>query len=120
MASDADRTGMIQVELSKDELDKRSAKLAREEVEYNELLEKKRSHNREWNEQLRQAEERIAVLAQEVDSGKAWVPAQTDMFGGGEGSEEPEAEDEEPIEPARKRRTRRTAVANVNGFGDVA
>jgi hypothetical protein len=71
---------MIQRELSKDEIEARSAKLASDEVAREALLEKKRSHNREWNEQLKQVSASISQLALECDTGLAWVPAQEPMF----------------------------------------
>jgi hypothetical protein len=99
---------MIKRELSHDEITQRSAKLASEELEREKLLEMKRSHNREWNEQLKQAHERIGVLAAEVDSGQAWVPAQSDMFDADSGEV-----DEAP--PPRRRGRRAAAEA-----GDTA
>lgn len=115
-----DRTGMVQVELSAEDITERSAKLASEELERERLLEKKRSHNREWNEQLRQTRDRIHQLAEEVDTGKAWVPAQAGLFeGDAENDSEPEPEPEEP--PARRgRRGRRAAVAAPEPFDDAS
>lgn len=105
-----DRTGMVQVELSEDDVRQRSAKLASDELEREKLLEKKRSHNRKWNEELREVAASISVLAAEVDTGRAWVPAQEGLF---EGSAENDAEDEtEQAPPARRRRGRRAASAN--------
>jgi hypothetical protein len=106
MASD-ERTGMVQVELSEDDVKQRSAKLASEELERETLLEKKRTHNRKWNEQLKQVGSSISVLAAEVDTGRAWVPAQQDIFGV-DGSNDVAAAEIDP--PARRRRGRRAAA----------
>lgn len=75
-----DRTGMVLQDLSDDELAKKGEQLAGEVKDRENLLEKKRSHNREWNEQIRQIDERVNVLAEEVDSGQAWVSAQGGLF----------------------------------------
>jgi multidrug resistance efflux pump len=106
MAEENDRTGMIQIDLSDAEIKQRSDKLATEELEREALLAKKATHNREWNEQLKQSRDRIKQLATEVDSGKAWVPAQANMFGStSNGSDE---EEEETPPPAGRRRRRRS------------
>lgn len=102
-----DRTGMVQVELDADDIKQRSAKLAADELERDKLLEKKRTHNRKWNEEIKQVAASISVLAAEVDTGRAWVPAQEGLFG--EGAEN----DAEEAPPAgRRRRGRRSAAAN--------
>lgn len=106
MVTSEDNAGMTQVDLSDEEVAQRSAKLASEEIDRELLREKKRTHNREWNEQLRQADTRIAVLAKEVDSHQAWVPAQAALFGENDTEEEPE----ETPPPARRRRGRRAAA----------
>lgn len=107
MASKAEeRSGMVQVDLSDDQVAQRSAKMASEELARETLLEKKRTHNRKWNEELKQVGTSISVLAAEVDTHQAWVPAQSDMFGtGGEDGEDGEA-------PPKRRRGRRAAAAN--------
>lgn len=92
---ESDRTGMKQVELSEDERNERSRRQSAEQVSLDNLWAKKESHNREWNEQIKQHEKLISQLAQEAETGKAWVPAQTDMFGGA-----PENDGEEPTEEA--------------------
>jgi hypothetical protein len=102
MVSSEDNAGMMQIDLSDEEVAQRSAKLASEEIERELLREKKRTHNREWNEQLRQADTRIAVLAKEVDSHQAWVPAQAALFG--ENDTEEETEPDEAPPPARRGR----------------
>jgi hypothetical protein len=107
MGSSEDNAGMVQVDLSDEEVAQRSAKLASEEIERELLLEKKRTHNREWNEQLKQANTRIAVLAKEVDSHQAWAPAQAALFGENDTEEEPE----ETPPPARRGRRGRRAAA---------
>lgn len=103
--ADDDRAGMIQVQLSKSEIEKRAQKLATEELEREKLLDKKMTHNREWNEQLKQSRTRIKVLSAEVDSGMAWVPAQEPMFGETSSSDDDTAE----ATPAGRRRRRRTS-----------
>lgn len=111
--ADDDRTGMIQVDLSDVEVEKRSQKLAVEELDREKLLEKKRTHNREWNEQLRQSRERIGQLATEVNTRKAWVPAQEDMFGEAAG-EPDETPDEDETPAAGRRRRRRSEPPQVD------
>jgi len=110
-----DRTGMVQVELSEDERNERARLQAAEQVKLDALLEKKRSHNREWNEQILQLEGTISQLAKEADDGQAWVPAQESMFSGGGSNdtdaseaEEPEAE---PVKPKGRRRRARNGAA---------
>lgn len=100
-----DRTGMVQVELTEDDVKQRSAKLAADELEREKLLEKKRTHNRKWNEEIKQVAASISVLAAEVDTGRAWVPAQEGLFGEAEN-------DAEQAPPERRRRGRRSAAAN--------
>jgi hypothetical protein len=109
-----ERSGMTQVELSEDERNERSRRQSAEQVSLDNLYAKKESHNREWNEQIKQHEKLISQLAQEAETGKAWVPAQTDMFGGGgaendgdEPSEEAAASDDEDPTPRRRKRGRR-------------
>ena len=106
MAQSDEHTGLVQRELSKDEVEQRAAKLASEEIDREALREKKATHNREWNEQLKQANTRIAVLAAEVDTHKAWVAAQEDLFS------VPADEDEPEPAPLPARRGRRGRAAN--------
>lgn len=103
-----DRTGMVQKTLTQAEIKERAAELADAEVEREELLEKKRSHNREWNEQLKQSRIHICKLAAEVQTGKAWVSAQTGMFA--------DDDDEPPARPRRARRSRAPVASNDNGL----
>lgn len=112
---DQDRTGMVQVELSDEDRKERAMRAAAEQVELDGLYEKKRSHNREWNEQIRQREELISQLSLEADDGMAWVPAQTDMFGGANDTDE-----EEPEQPKPRRGKRRRGAAAGNHVGDAA
>lgn len=98
-----DRTGMTQVQLSDEERNERARQQAAEQVKLDDLYEKKRSHNRKWNEEIRQLEGAISQLAKEAEDGVAWVPAQTDMFGANDSEPDPEPE---PA-PARQRRGRR-------------
>lgn len=104
-----DRSGMVQVDLDDEQIAQRAAKLASEEVARETLLEKKRTHNRKWNEELKQVGTSISVLAAEVDTHQAWVPAQSDMFGNGADHDE----DEEA--PPKRRRGRRAAAAENDG-----
>ena len=107
MVASSERTGMVQVSLSADEVEKRSASMASQELERGQLLEKKRTHNRKWNEELKQYGTNIDVLAAEVDSHQAWVPAQEQLFD----AANDDAEDaEEAPKPARGRRGRRAAA----------
>ncbi len=107
--ADDDRTGMVQVELTEEQIKQRSAKLASEELARGELLKKKSTHNNKWNEELKQINASISVLAAEVDSHLAWVPAQETMFEGqGASNDDDEAAEEAP--PERRRRGRRAAA----------
>ncbi len=115
---DQDRTGMKQVELSEEERNERARKQAAEQVELDQLYEMKRSHNRKWNEEIRQAEQRISQLAQEAEEGKAWVQAQTDMFSAPAAANTDDDEIVEPEDhppPARRGgRRRRGAAAHAD------
>jgi hypothetical protein len=68
-----DRTGKVLVKLSREEREAKGQQLAHERELFKELRRKKRSHVGEWNEQLRQMEETIDTLAEEVDTGEAYV-----------------------------------------------
>ena len=112
MEKNEERSGMTQVELSEDERNERSRRQSAEQVALDLIYAKKESHNREWNEQIKQHEKLISQLAQEAETGKAWVPAQTDMFGGGGAENDDEAaaaaasdDDEEPT-PNRRSKLR--------------
>ncbi len=109
--TDKDRTGMIQVELSDEERNERAMRAAAEQVELDGIIEKKRSHNREWNEQIHQREALISQLCTEADDGKAWVPAQADMFPANDGDEDGVVADEPEPTPPRGRRGRRPRAA---------
>lgn len=106
-----DRTGMIQVELSDEERNERAMRAAAEQVELDGIIEKKRSHNREWNEQINQREALISQLSLEADEGKAWVPAQADMFPANDGDDDDAASGEPEPTPPRGRRGRRPRAA---------
>ena len=113
MEKNEERSGMTQVELSEDERNERSRRQSAEQVALDLIYAKKESHNREWNEQIKQHEKLISQLAQEAETGKAWVPAQTDMFGGGGAENDDE---EEPTPNLRsKRRGRRGNGAAAAG-----
>jgi predicted nucleic acid-binding protein len=107
-----DRTGMIQKRLNEAELRARSDELAQAELDREALLEKKRSHNREWNEKLRQFRETIRQLSTEVNTGEAWVSAQAELYDAGHPFvDEPAAK---PAKPAKKRASRRAKASNDN------
>lgn len=80
-SKEKDRTGMVLKSLTREEIEKRGKELARAVEDREELAEKKRSHNREWNEQLRQLDGIIENLAEEVDTGEAWVDARMKLPG---------------------------------------
>ena len=108
------RTGMKQVELTEEERNERARKQAAEQVSLDNLYAMKESHNREWNEQIKQHEKLISQLAAEAETGKAWVPAQTNMFDGppeNDGGDDPDTEassdDEDPAPARRRKRGRR-------------
>lgn len=106
-----ERTGMVQVELNEDDWKQRAEKLAADEAARFALLDKKKTHNKKWNEELIQLRESIKQLAEEVDTKTAWVPAQADMF---PANDETAAEEPEDEPPARRRRGRRGAGAAAN------
>lgn len=109
MAEDTDRTGMVQQELTAEEWDARAAKLAEVEQERIDLLAKKKTHNRKWNEELIQKRETIAQLTEEVNTRTAWVPAQRDMFGGAANDDADGEADEAPAGRRRRRGRRGSA-----------
>lgn len=74
-----DRTGMVEHELTEDEIKVKGEELAALCRKREKLEEKKRTHNREWNEQLIQYTTAINTLAEEVENGIAWVPAQSQL-----------------------------------------
>jgi hypothetical protein len=96
---------MVQVELNEDDWKQRAEKLASEEAARFALLDKKKTHNKKWNEELIQLRESIQQLTEEVESHSAWVPSQADMFGSANDGGPDEEEPAEP--PARRRRGRR-------------
>lgn len=124
MADDADdRSGMVQAPLSQDEWEKRSAKLAAEEIEREQVRADKRSHNAACNDRIRELNKSIRVLAEEVETRMAWVPAQTDMFDSVDDvsdDDEDVAEEAPDPEPEPQGRRRRRRAANANGIGDAA
>lgn len=71
-----DRTGMVQQALSQQEILDRGEELAGLVKKREKLAEKKRTHNRKWNEELIQLDDAINELAEEVETGQAWVDAQ--------------------------------------------
>lgn len=73
---DKDRTGMVLRDLTEDEKNAKAESLAAACKDREKLEEKKRTHNRKWNEELIQLDDQISELAEEVNSGQAWVPAQ--------------------------------------------
>lgn len=97
--SEADRTGMVQKELTEEEVAAKADELAAQTLRREELAEKKRSHNREWNEQLRQFHERITQLATEIEAGEAWVSAQQQFPGV-----------DPPAKAAKKRRAKKAGA----------
>ncbi len=101
---------MTQVELDDDDRKQRAMKAAAEQVALDALIEKKRSHNRKWNEEINQAEKLISQLSTEADSGKAWVPAQVGMFGDAANDDDEPSDDEQPA-PRKRGRGRRGAAA---------
>lgn len=72
---DKDRTGKVLQKLSREEIEAKGKELAGQVQDREVIAEKKRSHNREWNEQLRQLDVVINTLSEEVDSGQAYVDA---------------------------------------------
>lgn len=107
MAANDTRAGLVEMDLSEEQVAQRAEKLAQEELDKSALEERKTNSNREWNASLRGYEERIAVLAVEVKTHKAWVPAQHDLFE--EELTDEVVPDDEPT-PKRSRRGRRAAA----------
>ena len=122
MGDSTDRTGMVRVELSPEEWEQRSAKLAEDEQARFDLIDKKQTHNRKWNEELIQLRDSIKVLTEEVNTRQAWVPAQTGMFEGGASNDADEPADEEAEEaaPPAGRSRRRGRRGNGATTGAVA
>lgn len=110
MAEQQDRTGMVQVDLTQEEWEQRSAKLAEDEQARFDLIDKKRTHNRKWNEELIQLRDGIRQLTEEVNTRQAWVPAQQSLLPGGGAAND----DDEPA-PAEAPRGRRRRGRRANG-----
>lgn len=118
MGEQQDRTGMVQVDLTPEEWEQRSAKLAEDEQARFDLIDKKRTHNRKWNEELIQLRDGIKQLTEEVNTRKAWVSAQESMpFAGGS---EPANDEEPPAEEAPRGRRRRGRRANGAAAAEAA
>jgi hypothetical protein len=113
-----DHTGMVQVELDEEARNERARSNSAAQVELDALVAKKDSHNREWNEQIKQLESRISLLANEAETGLAWVNRQETMFGANDVDEEP-AEEADEQAPKRGRGGRRKRAAGA-GVSDVA
>ena len=101
-----ERAGMVKVPLNESEWKQHAERLASLENERTTLEELKTTHNRGWNERLKQLDTDIKVEAEAVESHEAWVPAQAGMFPEDESANDTEGEGEEPA-PARGRRGRR-------------
>jgi hypothetical protein len=110
---DNDRSGMVQVELDEADWKQRAEKLASEEADRIKLKAKKKTHVKKWNEELIQLDASIVQLTEEVDTRKAWVPAQEDMFGANDTGGEDEAAAEEAPRGRRRRRGARAEAAGA-------
>jgi hypothetical protein len=111
-----DHTGMVQVKLDEESRNERARANSAAQVELDALFAKKESHNREWNEQIKQLESRISQLAAEAETGTAWVTRQADMFGANDADLDEVADDvadDEP-KPRGKRSRKRVADSNVD------
>lgn len=113
VATAEDRTGLVQKELTTEEYEQHSAKLASLECERIDLEELKGTKNREWNERLRQLNTDIEKYAKAVDTRTAWVPAQADLFDG-ESANDTDTDGEEEAPRAKGRRGRRGARAEAS------
>lgn len=120
-SKEKDRTGMVLKSLTREEIEKRGKELAGQVEDREELAEKKRSHNREWNEQLRQIDKVIAQLAEEVDSGQAYVDARLKLPGV---DTEPKAAkpngNGKPAAPAKKAPAKKAAPSKSKAKGKSA
>jgi hypothetical protein len=112
-----DHTGMVQVKLDEEARNERARANSAAQVELDALLAKKESHNREWNEQIKQLESRVSQLATEAETGLAWVTRQADMFGANDADLDELADGEEEPKPRGKRSRKRAADASL---GEVA
>jgi hypothetical protein len=77
----SDRTGMVQAKLTDEQITQKGEQLADEVQELDALKERKRSHNRKWNEEIRLHEKTITELADQIESGEAWISAQDQLPG---------------------------------------
>lgn len=73
---ETDRTGMVERELSDDELRAKGEELAALCQKYEKLQEKKRNHNRKWNEELITLDEAIREVSEQIERKSVWVYAQ--------------------------------------------
>lgn len=117
MAGEQDRSGMVQVELTQEEWEQRSAKLAEDEQARFDLIDKKRTHNRKWNEELIQLRDGIRQLTEEVNTRMAWVPAQQSLLPGGGAANDEEEPAAEEAPRGRRRRGRRANGAAAEAAG---
>lgn len=76
---ETDRTGMVERNLSDDEVRAKGEELAALCQKHEKLAEKKRNHNRKWNEELITLDAAIKELSEEIERKTAWVSAQ-DQF----------------------------------------
>lgn len=85
---ETDRTGMVERELGDDELRAKGEELAALCQKHEKLSEKKRNHNRKWNEELITLDEAIREVSEQIERKTAWVPAQ-DQFDFAKGADSP-------------------------------
>lgn len=73
---ETDRTGMVERTLTDDEVRAKGEELAALCQRHEKLAEKKRNHNRKWNEELITLDAGIQELSEQIERKVAWVDAQ--------------------------------------------
>lgn len=76
-----DRTGLVEQEISEADMKELGKQLAHETVELEKLVDKKKHTVGVLNDEIRSKEAVVSELAEQVDTGKRWVDAQTSIPG---------------------------------------
>lgn len=71
-----DRSGMVRRDLDDEESQQKGEELAAVEVRLRALRESLSEHKARENKKIRELEDRVAVLSQEIDDGCVWVDGQ--------------------------------------------
>jgi hypothetical protein len=111
MAAAVSTDPMKQVPLTDEEVQKRSAMLAKIIGEKDKIEEQKSAQNSKWNDSIRLLEEQISTIATEVREKRAWIPTQ---LTGGDGMGVPDDDDnavnpDDSVDELTQRRAKKAA-----------